>query len=140
MARIAERREEIDAALLRERLAAGHADVPRAEPGDGREDLPDRAPLAAVERVRGVAPDAAERAAREPHEDGRPAGRVRLALQRMEDLGDAKARCDAGIGVARNGFAQRRLSDFSARRRPCARCATVVSGYVWTTWFNVASA
>src|SRR6202034_4779760 len=46
----------------------------------------------AVEGVLGVAVLAAQRTAGQAHEHGRKPGRVRLALQGMEDLGDLKSR------------------------------------------------
>src|SRR5690606_18689154 len=77
---IAQSLEQRRAARLRERLAAGHADVPGAERRRVLDDLVDRPPRAAAERVSGIAVAAAQRAAGQPNEDRRPAGEERLAL------------------------------------------------------------
>src|ERR1700741_5120455 len=91
MARVAQPLQQLDAALLRQRLATGDADVADALPGDFGEDVVDRPPLAAVEGVRGIAVLAAQRAAGQAHEDRGPARLAGLALQRKEDFGDLEA-------------------------------------------------
>src|SRR6185503_1264903 len=91
-AEIAELREQSRAARLRERLAAGHADVRRAVAAHLGFDLAERAPLPARERVRRVAVLAAQRATGEPHEHGGPAAEHGLALDREEDLRDPEPR------------------------------------------------
>src|SRR5438445_6544431 len=50
----------------------------------------DIAPPAAVKRVRRVAPDAAQRTTGQAHKHRRPADATRLALQRVENFGDAQ--------------------------------------------------
>src|SRR5262249_16426251 len=80
--------KEPEAALLRERPAAGPAYVARAKPPPPLEDRLLLPPLAAVEGIGRVAVLAAQRAAGEAHEHGRYPGGVCLALQGMEDLGD----------------------------------------------------
>ena len=122
--------------------------------GDCSEHCGNRPPLATVKRIFGVAPDAAQRTPGKAHEDGAPADSVGFALQRVEDFTDAQPLfgfCrSSGIhdiavryasgSMTVHGKTQRRGSVFSARKRPCASRATVVSGYECTTWFNVASA
>src|SRR5690606_16786803 len=90
-------RDQLGAGALRQRLAPGHADVARAVAFDLSENRGDRAPLPAMECIRGVAVTAAQRASREANEHGRPADAARLALEGMKYLGDAKllpGRCD----------------------------------------------
>src|SRR3546814_38797 len=65
VARIAQFAQQDQATLLRQRLAAGHAYMPRTVRGDLGQDFVDRVPVTAMERVFGVAPDAAQRAAGE---------------------------------------------------------------------------
>src|SRR5262249_6498639 len=68
----------------------------------------DGAPRLRVPRILRVAPDAADGAPLQPHEDGREPGGDALALNRVEDLGDAssdsrvthRARSDAERCVA----------------------------------------
>ena len=76
-------------ALLRQRLAAGDADVAGAVARHFVQYGRDRPPVAAVKTVGGIAVHAAQRTTGQAHEHRRPAHRVRLALQRVEDLGDA---------------------------------------------------
>src|SRR5690606_35175426 len=91
IAGIAKAPQQVQAALLRQRLAAGDADMAHAMARDLRQDVVDLPPLPAVEGVGGVAVLAAQRAAGQAHEHGRPAGGVGLALERKEDLGDPQA-------------------------------------------------
>lgn len=55
--------QQAQAALLRQRLAAGHADVAHAVADDFGDDVVDLAPFPAVEGIGGVAVAAAQRAA-----------------------------------------------------------------------------
>src|SRR5580698_10186153 len=64
--------------------------MPRAMRSDFGKDVVDIAPVAAVKGVFGIAPHAAQRATREAHEYRAPADRIGLALDRVEDLGDAQ--------------------------------------------------
>src|SRR6266404_3002467 len=89
---IAQHGQQRRAALLRQRLASGHACVRRAELAYPRDDRVRFPPLPAVEGIGSVAILAAQRAAREAHEHSWPACGVRLALQGVEDLGDLEAR------------------------------------------------
>src|SRR5690348_17506513 len=54
------------------------------------DDRIDVAPLAAFERIGGVAPGAAQRTAGKAHEYRRPADRIGFALDGMEDFADAQ--------------------------------------------------
>jgi len=58
---------------------------------DGGVDFVEGLPLPSVERIRGVTPAAAQRAAGQPNEDGRPADQVGFTLNGTEDLGDFQA-------------------------------------------------
>src|SRR5262245_3031457 len=71
--KVTELRQQRGATRLRERLAARHTDVRRAVAAHLGLDLGERAPLAARERVRGIAVLAAQRAPGEADEDGGPA-------------------------------------------------------------------
>src|SRR5690606_14134586 len=73
-----------------ERLAAGDLDERRADLRDAVEDLLERHALAAVERVLGVAPHAAQRAAGQPHERAGQPRPGALALDGVDDLRDAE--------------------------------------------------
>ena len=102
MYRITQPRQQRDAALLRQRFAAGDADMAHVVGGDFVQDAVDVAPFAAVEGVGGIAILAAQRAAGQAHEHGRPSGVAGFALQRQEDFGDFEAvrrRGDGRIGV-----------------------------------------
>src|SRR6185437_10796772 len=88
---IAQSRQQIEATLLRERLAACDADAVRGMATHFVHDRIDVAPFAAFERVSSVAPRAAQRTPREAHEYRRPADRVSLALDGMEDFADAQS-------------------------------------------------
>src|SRR5262249_37557826 len=79
--------QRIDAFLL-ERLAAGHFDEVRAHRESLAGGLLDAHLLPAVERVRRVAPDAAQRAPRQPDERAGKPGAYPLSLDRAENLGD----------------------------------------------------
>src|SRR5512142_388875 len=91
---VAEPADEIERLLLRERLAAGDLDQLRSIALHARDDVVERHPLAAGERVLRVAPAAAEVAAGEADEDTRPAGVRRLALDRVEDFSDSHTPLD----------------------------------------------
>src|SRR5690606_4555560 len=120
---IAKRREEGVTARLRERLAAGDADVRGVEPASLAEPLADRAPVAARERVGRIAIPATQRAARQADEDARPTARERLALNRAEDLGDAEALLGGVLGY---GVGRRTQPAPCSRDRRCsARRAAV---------------
>ena len=71
---------------LQQRLAAGHFDGLAAARLDVGHDLVHAHLAALVEGVGRVAPAAAQVAGGQAHEDARPAGIGRLALDRMEDL------------------------------------------------------
>ncbi len=73
---------------LQQRLAAGHLDDRAAARLDIGHHLVHAHLAALVEGVRRVAPAAAQVAGRQAHEDARPAGVGRLALDRVEDLVD----------------------------------------------------
>src|ERR1043165_6038249 len=73
---------------------AGDLDEVAAVALDARDDVVELHPLAAGERVLGVAPAAAQVAAGEADEDARPPGVRRLALDGMEDLSDAHTTWD----------------------------------------------
>src|SRR5262249_29255700 len=92
--------KKVEATALRQRFSPGHADILRAIPGYLGQDVRDRPPLAAVEGVGRVAVLAAQRATREPHENGGNSYVLGLALERMKDLGDfqalAGAQCASG--------------------------------------------
>src|SRR5690606_1014592 len=81
---------EAEGVAVDERLAAGELDERRAELRDAVEDLVERHALAAVERVLGVAPYAAQGAAGQPHERARQPRPGALALDGVEDLRDAE--------------------------------------------------
>ena len=81
------------------RLTGGEVDLGMSG-GQGAQlpeplQLVERHALAAVERVLGVAPGAAERAAGQPHEGARQAGPRAFALDRVEDLRHAQERLRA---------------------------------------------
>ena len=90
IAQIAKLGEQREATFLRERFAAGDADVPRGIRADLGDDIGNRAPLAAVERIFRVAPYTAQRTTGQAYENRRPADRVCLALHGMEYFADAK--------------------------------------------------
>jgi hypothetical protein len=103
MAGVAQPPQQPDAALLRQRLATGHADMAHALALYLGEDLVDRPPAATVEGVGGVAVLAAQRAAGQAHEHGRAPRVAGLALQGQEDLGDAQPVGVRGGGRVRDG-------------------------------------
>ena len=72
--------------LLRQRLAAGHLNQLAAKLVELCKDILERYPLAAVERILAVAPNAPHRTAGQPHKRARPSGVRRLALNREKYL------------------------------------------------------
>ena len=130
---IAEAREQRQAVLLRQRLAAGDAHVARRESRTRARIASMLHPLAAVERIGGIAVLAAQRTAGEAHEHRGQAHRVRLALQRMEDLRDLEAASSSSLpadSVASRSFgiAGRRFRRSARAARPRCRdsvCTTL---------------
>ena len=88
---VAECAEQDRAGLLRQRLAAGHADRGAADVADARENFGDRHG-AAGEGMLGVAPVAAQGTAGQADEGGGRPARVDFALDRMKDFADAQRR------------------------------------------------
>src|SRR5262249_4018201 len=82
VAALAKLAKKVEATALRQRFSPGHADILRAIPGYLGQDVRDRPPLAAVEGVGRVAVLAAQRATREPHENGGNSYVLGLALER----------------------------------------------------------
>jgi len=78
------------AGLLRQRLAAGDADLARAMLRHLDQHVAERQGLAAGKGVVGVAPGTAQRTAGQPYEYRRQAGTGAFALQGMEDFADAQ--------------------------------------------------
>src|SRR5207248_786046 len=74
---------------LQHRLATGDLDPPDVHGVDGRDDRLEIDLGAALEGVGAIAPDTAQIAERRPHEPAREPGPRRLALDRLEDFGDA---------------------------------------------------
>src|SRR5690606_24061648 len=102
VARVTQGGEQDEAALLREGLAAGDADVVQAVAGDLVEDGGQVTRLAAIEGVFGVTPHTAQRTAGEADEDGGQAGAGGFALYGCEDLrhpqpGDGRVRAHARV-------------------------------------------
>ena len=90
--------------LLQQRLAAGNLDQSDTRtPSTSRDDLVERHLPAFVKRVRRVAPRAAQVARGQAHEDARPPGVRRLALDRVEDLVDRQHR-DAMLQLYASGL------------------------------------
>src|SRR5205823_507897 len=129
-------------ALLRERLAPGHAHERRAELAHARDDRLELPPLSAVERIRGVAVLAAQRATGEPHEHRGPPRGVRFALQGVEDLGDLEARHALSRHDALSASLPRKTGAGAPRRASQTRspgtCATPRSA--WRAPRDIASA
>ncbi|MNY14028.1 hypothetical protein D3C86_1471890 [compost metagenome] len=75
---------------MRQWLATGHADVARPVTGNLFDDGVQGHDFAAAEGVSGVAVLAAQGAAGQANEHGRQAGGARLALQRVENLGNSQ--------------------------------------------------
>ena len=115
VSQVAERGGERIEPLLLERLSSRELDERRAQALDLREDLVQPHGLPALERVRAVAPDAAQAAARQAHERAGEARERGLALKAAEDLGDDE----------RRGAGQRHRADDSARPR---RSAAIIAG------------
>jgi hypothetical protein len=111
VALIAQPLEQADAALLRQRLAAGDTDVAGAVAGDFGEDVVDLPPLSAVEGIRGVAVLAAQRTAGQAHEHGGPADAAGFALQGQEDLGDPQPIGRRGCRIEGDGVHAGILAD-----------------------------
>jgi hypothetical protein len=90
--RVAQKLQQHQAALLRQRLAAGDADMAHAmfrHLGEDRVNLP---PLPAVKGVRGIAVSPQRRGQTgEAHEYRGPADLARFALHREKDLGELEA-------------------------------------------------
>jgi hypothetical protein len=84
--------QQLQAVLLSERLAARHADVPRAELPHARENVRQLPPFTPVESVGRVAVLTAQRTARQADKRSRNPRGIGLTLQRIEDLGDLQAR------------------------------------------------
>src|SRR5690554_45313 len=129
VARVAQPAQQSDAALLRQRLAAGHADMAHAVAGDLCKDRVDVLPLAAVEGIGGIAVAAAQRAAGQADEYRRPPGVARLALERQENLGDAEPVRGRGRRLAGPDGGGIHGAYCSVRPRPArATCAGVSAG------------
>jgi hypothetical protein len=86
VARLGQRAQQLQALRLRQRLAAGHAHVARAELAHALEDRIELPPLAAVKRIGGIAILATQRTAGQAYEYGRYADAIGFTLQRVEDL------------------------------------------------------
>ncbi len=84
--------QQLDARLLRQRLAAGHANVLGPELANASHDGIQLPPLTAMERIGGIAVLAPQRAAGEPYERGGDPRGISLALQGIEDFGELESR------------------------------------------------
>jgi hypothetical protein len=97
-------RDEAVDVRLQERLTARDADERRAVRQDRLDQRVDGPPLAPGEGIGLITPRAAQITTCEPNEHTRPTGEGALALDAVEDLGDAKAHAAADhIRDARRG-------------------------------------
>src|SRR6185437_277453 len=90
--RIAELSQKSEAAFLRQRLAARHADIAATQLPHPLHDRLDVPPLPAVERVFRITVLTPQRTPGEAHEHGGDPCRVSLTLQGIEDFGDPESR------------------------------------------------
>ena len=109
--------------LLQQRLAAGDLDERTVVPLDLGEHCRQRTLVAFVERVRRVAPRAAQVARGEPDEDARPARVGRLALDRVENLVNRQQSLLLSTTTEASGSGPGCMSVESARRAGTTRPA-----------------
>ena len=123
VAGVAQRREQLLAFLLRQRLAAGNADMTNAGVGNVLQHVVHGHALTAVEGVLGIAVAATQRAAGQANETGGKAGVSAFPLQRAEDLRDAKKRLPTA-GRCRAHSTERLGVRQATQRwdRRCSRC------------------